>query len=38
MTMMDMNKMRRYGHGDAAYYHSRYRAYYVRRPHVAPPS
>jgi capsular exopolysaccharide synthesis family protein len=38
MTMMDMNKMKRYGQGDAAFYHSRYRAYYSRRPHVAGPS
>jgi capsular exopolysaccharide synthesis family protein len=37
MTMMDMNKMKRYGHGDAAFYHSRYRAYYLRRPHVTRP-
>jgi capsular exopolysaccharide synthesis family protein len=30
LTMMDMNKMKRYGQGDAAFYHSKYRAYYVR--------
>jgi hypothetical protein len=30
--MMNLKQMQRYGGGDAAFYHSKYRAYYT--PHV----
>lgn len=35
LSMMDMKKMQRYGGGDAAIYHSKYRGYYMTSPRPA---